>query len=130
MESTQSMSFCGDILRNLLRASDREEAATVYEALGKLCGFVQADRASLLRLDGVKNPELLIVDHELLGNHMVREFLIEQCGITEAEGAAELDVILANWPAKPDENDWRKFWDNVYAKMGIKIVQTSREINL
>ena len=102
------------LIRDLLTIANFELALRVKEARIVLCnsGALAAPTPGVLFYSdrGVKNPELSIVDHELMSNHMVREFLIEECEITEAEGAAELDVILANWPAKPDENDWRKFW--------------------
>jgi superfamily II DNA or RNA helicase len=102
------------LIRDLLTIANFELALRVKEARIVLCnsGALAAPTPGVLFYSdrGVKNPELSIVDHELIKNHMVREFLIEQCGITEAEGAAELDVVLANWPAKPDENDWRRFW--------------------
>lgn len=102
------------LIRDILTIVNFELAPRVKHAKVVLCksGALASPTPGVLFYSdhGVKESELSIVDHELMSNHMVREFLIEECGITEAEGAAELDVVLANWPSRPDENDWRKFW--------------------
>lgn len=54
--------------------------------------------------------DIPIIDHRIMESEGIREFLIEKCMITEADGAADFDVLLANWPSSPGSEDWRAFW--------------------
>lgn len=54
--------------------------------------------------------DIPIVDHRIMESDGISEFLIEKCLITGADSAADLDVLLAAWPASPTNENWRSFW--------------------
>jgi superfamily II DNA or RNA helicase len=55
-------------------------------------------------------PGMPVVHPELMADEAIRNFLIDECQITEANDAAELDRVLLSWTAEPSEEDWRLFW--------------------
>ena len=84
------------------------QAKIVYCSNGKLAAPVPgvlfySDR-------GVGKNDLFIVHQDLISNNSVREFLIDDFKIIEAESAVELDAILAKWPSEPVDSDWDAFW--------------------
>ena len=85
-----------------------KQAKVVYCADGKLAAPVSG---ALFYSDrGVDKTDLPIVHQDLISNNSVREFLIDDCRITKAESAVELDTVLAVWPSDPTESDWNNFW--------------------
>ncbi len=55
-------------------------------------------------------PGMPVVHPELMADDAIRSFLIDECQITEANDAAELDRILLSWPDNPSEENWQVFW--------------------
>jgi superfamily II DNA or RNA helicase len=64
-------------------------------------------------LGGVSKPGISIVDQSLLEFPQIRQLLIDECEITEADNAAELDVVLASWPDSPKHENWQSFWSAI-----------------
>jgi superfamily II DNA or RNA helicase len=62
---------------------------------------------------GASKPGISIVDQRLLEFPQIRQLLIDECEIQEADNAAELDVVLASWPDNPKDEDWQNLWSAV-----------------
>jgi PAS domain S-box-containing protein len=58
VQNTQTMNFCNGLLRDLIRSNDDDLTAATDVALAKVGNFVGADRACLLRLEGLSQPEV------------------------------------------------------------------------
>ena len=58
-------------------------------------------------------PGIAVIDIEVQSSDRAREFLIDDCGITSADEAADLDILLSQWPSTPEIRDWESFWATV-----------------
>jgi len=97
-----------------LAALNYQKREEVIEAKVLLCEdgrLVDPKPGSVFYANGKSaRTDIPIVDHRIMEADGIREFLLEECLITEADGAADFDVLLAAWPASPSDENWRDFW--------------------
>lgn len=126
-----------NLVRSLLAHVNFEVGKRAKEAKIILCagGKLAAPIPGVLFYSdrGVVNSEILVVHQDLMNKQFIREFLIDECLITEAEGAAELDVVLAKWPENPADKDWKEFWaaaEKLGAKEFMDVKSRHARVNL
>ncbi len=55
-------------------------------------------------------PGISVIDENVQSSEVARNFLVDDCGITSIDEAADLDVLFASWPKSPKDQDWESFW--------------------
>jgi superfamily II DNA or RNA helicase len=67
--------------------------------------------------------DIPIVDRRVMEADGIREFLVENCMITEADAAADFDVLLASWPASPSSENWKDFWIATSGSSSTEVIE-------
>jgi superfamily II DNA or RNA helicase len=66
---------------------------------------------------GKATNKFSIVHPEVLSDEVIREYLINECGITEDGDDVSLQALLATWDSveEPSNSQWQEFWETVKA---------------